>query len=120
MENLEWITFVLLALASFRLTRLLVYDQITSFIRRPFLKEWSEINEEGEKEVYYQPKESGIRGWIGELLSCYWCTGFWSTLILYAGNFFYEELFFHVIVILAIAGVASIIETLVQTLRNDL
>ncbi|PMU54924.1 hypothetical protein C1X86_35365, partial [Pseudomonas sp. GP01-A3] len=39
MISMSWLLLVLLTLASFRLTRLVVHDKITSFIRRPFIDE---------------------------------------------------------------------------------
>ncbi|MDQ7860281.1 DUF1360 domain-containing protein [Peribacillus frigoritolerans] len=26
------------------------------------------------------PKEKGLLGWIGQLLSCFWCVGVWVSL----------------------------------------
>ncbi|WP_108670020.1 DUF1360 domain-containing protein [Peribacillus acanthi] len=106
--------FFLLALASFRLTRLVVYDKITEFIRNPFFDEIEEVNEKGEKEYFITPKTKGIRGWIGALLSCHWCTGVWSAIFLVLAYRFGPNWFGVVIVILAVAGLAALIETLVQ------
>lgn len=108
--------FILLSLASFRLTRLIVYDKITAFLRKPFFDEVEEKNEKGEVEIYIIPKKSGIKGWIGELLSCYWCTGIWSAIIIVAALFFFPYWSNPVIVVLAVAGLASLIETIVQRL----
>lgn len=121
MDVLSVFHFILLVLASFRLTRLLVYDKITEFIRRPFFIEWTEINEAGESEVYLTPKETGIQRWIGGLLSCYWCTGVWSAIGIYTGYIFLPFIFKHIIIVLAIAGVASVLETMIQALmlRDD-
>ena len=105
---------ILLSLASFRLTRLIVFDKITGFIRRPFFDQKEEINRKGETEIYFEPKESGIKGWIGKLLNCYWCTGVWVAIFLVVFSYwvpFWSEL---VIAILAVAGFAAIIESLVQ------
>lgn len=52
---------VLLVLASFRLTHLLVFDTITAPIRRI-------LGGEG------QP---GERPWFGQLITCFWCCGVW-------------------------------------------
>ncbi|PHB05396.1 DUF1360 domain-containing protein, partial [Bacillus pseudomycoides] len=35
----SWLLFFIFALAAFRLTRLIVYDKITAFLRRPFIDE---------------------------------------------------------------------------------
>ncbi|MFB6465361.1 DUF1360 domain-containing protein [Cytobacillus sp. Hz8] len=106
--------FILLALASFRLTRLIVYDKITAFLRAPFFDEMEEENESGEKEIYFVPKKTPIRGFIGELLGCYWCTGIWSAMILYSGFLFWPTILGPVLVVLAVAGLAAIVETIIQ------
>ncbi|MFL6561249.1 MAG: DUF1360 domain-containing protein, partial [Bacillus sp. (in: firmicutes)] len=65
------LNLIILSLASFRLTRLFVFDKITEFIREPFFNEIKEVDEYGEIEVYYLPKEKGVKKFFGELLSCY-------------------------------------------------
>ncbi|OOE06225.1 sporulation protein [Anoxybacillus kestanbolensis] len=101
--------FFLLCVASFRLTRLLVYDRITSFLRAPFHDEF-----EQDGETYIVIKGTGIRKWIGELLSCHWCTGVWCAALLYVGTVYAPTMFMPLVSILAIAGVASVIEMIVQ------
>ncbi|NSL51433.1 DUF1360 domain-containing protein [Calidifontibacillus erzurumensis] len=110
---------LLLSLASFRLTRLLVYDKITNFIRRPFHREVEEKLEDGTVETYIEIKGKGLRRFIGELLSCHWCTGVWSAAGLYTGYLFAPHFFTMIICILAIAGCASIIETVVQRIIDE-
>lgn len=109
----------MLTLASFRLTRLFVYDKITEFIRSPFFDEVEEKNENGEIEIYFVPKKKGIRRFIGELLSCYWCTGVWSSVFLLIIYFQIPKIAHVIIIILAIAGLAAIIEALIQKLLHD-
>ncbi|MEH7887067.1 DUF1360 domain-containing protein [Bacillus sp. JJ1609] len=106
----SWLDLCLLVFASFRLTRLVVYDTITEFLRAPFHETVVESLEDGKTETYIEIKGSGIRYWIGELLSCHWCTGFWCTAIIYAAYEFYPHLSMPLISILAIAGIASIIQ----------
>ena len=91
-------TFFLLALASFRITRLIVFDRITEFIRRPFFDEIVEKNEMGQEE---------------ELLDCYWCTGFWVSLLLFLLYWFFPQVAEPVILVFALAGAAAIIETVI-------
>lgn len=113
LKEISWTVITMLGLASFRLTRLIVFDKITSFLRAPFFNEIEETNEAGEIEIYLIPKEKGLKGWIGQLLSCYWCTGIWVSLFI--GYVYTLELpigeFF--IIILAIAAIGSLIETIV-------
>ncbi|WP_226577011.1 DUF1360 domain-containing protein [Halobacillus litoralis] len=95
--------FVLLGLASFRLTRLIVRDYIMEWLRRPFFTVEVITNDDGDEEEWMEPK-----GFIGEGLSCQWCVGVWSAMIM---------LFFYIIVpygewlvlVLALAGLQSMI-----------
>jgi hypothetical protein len=112
--NIDFTTFIILALACFRLTRLIVFDKITEFLRQPFFDEVEEENEDGTVEVYYLPKKTAIKKFIGELLSCYWCTGIWISALLVAGYLFLPTLFVPIILIFAIAGLAAILESVVQ------
>ena len=112
--KITFLQLVLLSLASFRLTRLLVFDKITEFIRTPFFREINEENEYGEMEVYYLPKEKGVKKFFGELLSCYWCTGIWTTTGIVCISLLYPKFSLPIILILGVAGFASIIESIVQ------
>ena len=111
--------FLVLSFASFRLTRLVVFDKITEFLRRPFFEEFLEINENGEEEVYLLPKKNGLKGWIGNLLSCYWCTGIWIAACLYLCWLWIPLYSTPIILILAIAGGGALLETAVQHWLSD-
>ncbi|MDQ0268710.1 DUF1360 domain-containing protein [Cytobacillus purgationiresistens] len=111
---LSFFEFILLGFATFRLTRLIVFDQITEWMRSPFMREIEEQNEEGENEIYIVPKIGGISGFFGKLLSCYWCAGVWCSVILCVLYFVIPFYGMYIILVLAVAGIASIIETLVQ------
>jgi hypothetical protein len=114
MENVSFLQLMILSLASFRLTRLLVFDKITEFIRHPFFDEVEEENAAGEREIYYIPKPSGPKRFFGELLSCYWCTGIWTAVIVVGSSFLFPGYSWPIFVILAVAGMASILETILQ------
>ncbi|MEW9109816.1 MAG: DUF1360 domain-containing protein [Cytobacillus gottheilii] len=117
--ELTWLELFIIVLASFRLTRLLVYDQITQFIRSPFFNEVEEVDEFGQKETYLVPKNRGIRGFFGQLLSCHWCTGVWCSIFICSLFFVYHSIAFPLLLVLAVAGLASIIEVLVQKWLED-
>lgn len=117
--DISWLELGLLSLAVFRMTRLFVYDQIMEWLRRPFMKEYEEENEDGEIEVYYVPIEHGFRGWIGSLLSCYWCTGVWIAAGLYGFYVMAPFIMGPIIIIFALAGLAALIETIVQKMISD-
>ena len=110
MIEISWINLAILTLASFRFTRLIMYDEITSFIRAPFLAINTEYDDNMEITHNIEIKGSGLRYWIGTLLTCYWCTGIWSSIIavyLYC----YIPFAFPLLLMFAIAGAAAIIET---------
>lgn len=86
---------LILMFSTFRFTRLIVDDKITEPIRRPFFTE-----EVIDGELYDVPKNL-----MGILLSCHWCVGIWSAIIMYAC---YQTWYLDLIpVILCIAGLGS-------------
>lgn len=70
--------------------------------------------ENGEKEIYFEPKEKGLKGFIGELISCYWCVGIWSATGIYFFYWLFPAFVSPLLIVLAIAGLASIIESIIQ------
>jgi hypothetical protein len=114
----SWLQLFIFGIASFRLTRLVVYDNVTEFIRKPFHKEINEIEADGTTSTYIEIKGTGLQRWIGELLSCYWCSGVWCASILYFYWIIWPSGSEPLIIILAIAGVAGIIETIVSKLLD--
>jgi Protein of unknown function (DUF1360) len=68
--------FVVLAAASFKAARTLARDEVTSFVREPFVA--GEAHEGGE-----EPLETGdLRQAIGELVTCSRCGGTWAAAAL--------------------------------------
>ncbi|MGW4569121.1 DUF1360 domain-containing protein [Streptomyces sp. NPDC004561] len=66
---------VLLGTATYKASRLLTRDKITSFLRAPFTHRTGE----GEaSEVMDAPRGSGVRRAVGDLLSCPFCTSAWA------------------------------------------
>lgn len=97
---------LIISLASFRITRLFVFDKITENLRSPF---FDEMMEEGE--IFLVPKPKGVRKWIGEMISCYWCTGIWVSAALVIGYTYLPSFFIPLIIIFAVAAIASVVET---------
>ncbi|PKG25563.1 DUF1360 domain-containing protein [Niallia nealsonii] len=114
--DISLMDFILLILASFRITRLLVYDRITEFIRSVVLEEVTEKNEMGEDTVYYVPRPGRVRGFFGELISCYWCTGVWSAIFLILLYYLFPAICTPFVLVFAIAGAAAFIEAVLQKL----
>lgn len=106
-------------LASFRLTRLIVFDEITSVLRRPFHEEVVETDHAGTTNTYLVIKGTGIKKWFGELISCYWCTGIWSSAFLYGGWLIWPAITEIILFILSIAGGAAIIETVISRIIGE-
>lgn len=83
-------SFILMALAIFRLVRLFTYDHITSFFR-----EW-----------FAGKPETSLLGTMGALLNCPWCTGLWfSFLVVFFA--YATPVAWPIILILALASIAT-------------
>ncbi|MDG9725234.1 MULTISPECIES: DUF1360 domain-containing protein [unclassified Streptomyces] len=64
----------LLGTATFKVSRLLTKDKVTSFLRAPFTQRERESNA---NEVMDAPRGSGLRRAVGDLVSCPFCTSTW-------------------------------------------
>jgi hypothetical protein len=105
-ESLTTVDFALMVLATFRLTRLFVYDKITAFFREQF----SDAVETKDGYTLVKPAR-GPRRTLADLLSCPWCFGMWA-----AGTvaFFYllTPYAFFVVLILALGALGSLLQIL--------
>lgn len=111
--------FVVICLAAFRLTRLIVNDTITGFIRKPFHNLVEETNAEGTVETYIVIKaEKGLKYWIGYLLSCYWCVSVWMAFFSWLFYTLYPVVTGPILIIFAVAGVAATVEAYVSRVIN--
>src|SRR3954470_20062902 len=63
--------FAVLSAAAFKAARTLSHDEVTSFIRQPFVRG---VAHSGEQE---EPVEGGLEQAIGELVTCSRCIGTW-------------------------------------------
>lgn len=107
MYHISWMTYVMLILASYRLTHLIVFDKITEFIRKPFVKKIKVQTDDGTK-TKEVPKSL-----FGYLLKCYWCAGVWSAIFIGTAYLLFPKITFVFILIFSIAGGQSILETFV-------
>jgi Protein of unknown function (DUF1360) len=73
---------LLLAAATYKLSRLVTKDRVTGFARAPFTRFTGEA---GPAEVAEEPRGRGLRRAIGELLVCPYCVGQWIAAALVAG-----------------------------------
>ena len=84
---------VILALAAFRLTRFVVYDNITQWFR----------------DLVETPDQYSFLGTINALVNCTWCTGLWAALVVATVHFAWPEFWFFLF-ILALGGAASVLQ----------
>jgi Protein of unknown function (DUF1360) len=64
--------FVVLSAAAFKAARTLSHDEVTSFVREPFVKGHAHTGEDEE------PVQGGMEQAIGELVTCSRCIGTWT------------------------------------------
>jgi uncharacterized protein DUF1360 len=64
--------FVVLSAATFKAARTLSHDEVTSFLRQPFVRGEAHSGEDEE------PVEGGFEQAIGELVTCTRCVGTWA------------------------------------------
>lgn len=70
--------FLVLGAAAFKASRTLSHDEVTSFIRDPFVRGHAHSGDDEE------PVEGGMEQAIGELVTCSRCTGTWVAAALAA------------------------------------
>ena len=107
-QNISWFTFMILVLASYRLTHLIVFDKITEFIRDPFLRKTTTFTPGGEVVTKKEPTSK-----FGYLLNCYWCTGIWISAIIVSIFALTPKFSLPVFFVFSIAGAQAILETFV-------
>ncbi len=73
-ERLSAADLALLATATHKLSRLIAKERVTSFLRAPFTRYTGEA---GPAEVSEEPRGTGLRLAVGELLVCPFCVGMW-------------------------------------------
>jgi hypothetical protein len=82
---------LIIALATFRITRLVVYDKITRWFRDLFMG------------------RNGPLGTVADLLQCPWCIGIWASLVVVFCYVLFPWAWF-IIFFLAMAGVGSFLQ----------
>jgi hypothetical protein len=81
-DRIDGRDLALLTVASHKASRLISKDRVTSGIRAPFTQYQDDA---GPSEVSEQPRGSGLRRAIGELLICPYCLGMWTSAAFVAG-----------------------------------
>jgi hypothetical protein len=105
-QELTFIDLTLITLASWRLTRLFVYDAVTKFVREQFM----DVKKVGRGYQLVKPK-TGPRRTLSDLFSCPWCFGVWAATLVTFG-YLWSEWFVFPTVLLAVAAVATFLQLL--------
>jgi len=105
---------VLMALAAFRITRLIVYDKIARWFRELFA-ESKEVERDGIIYIEVSTLPSGFRHTVYDLLNCPWCIGIWGGLVV-AFVYFVFAWGWLVVYFLALAGAASLIQVVANSI----
>lgn len=82
-DRLRWSEWLLLGVATHRLSRLVSLDMVTSPLRAPFTR-FEEFT--GEGEVRETSRGRGLQQVIGDLVTCPYCTGMWIATALRLGR----------------------------------
>jgi hypothetical protein len=104
--------YILITLATWRLTRLFVYDGVTKFIREQF---W-DIKKVGKGYQLEKPK-TGPRRTLADLFDCPWCLGVWAALFVVFVYLITPYAMFPII-LLAVSAVASFLQVLSNLVGN--
>jgi hypothetical protein len=94
---------LILSLASFRLIRLFIYDNITLCLRDLFT---DVVHEDGK--YFYRESKNSFKVTLHKLMNCPWCFGIWCSFI---GSFLYFTFppLQIIFVVFAISGIASFV-----------
>lgn len=87
-----WDAFLMM-LATFRLTRLIVYDSITKWFR----------------DFFEDAQPYSLTGTLKTLINCPWCMGLWFAAVV-AAAYFYAPFLWFFIFVLALGGAATFVQ----------
>jgi hypothetical protein len=107
-NSVPWLDVILMAFATLRITRLLVYDKITRWFRELFVERKS-VEREGQMWVELKPLGRGFRHTAHDLLQCPWCMSIWSALLVVLFYFVFSWGWI-LILLLAISGAGSLLQ----------
>lgn len=105
--------YLIVTLATWRLTRLFVYDNITRFIREQFM----DVVKSGRGYRLEKPK-TGPRRLLAELFTCPWCSSVWAaTIVLFLYLITPYAVF--PLAILALSAIASFLQILTNLVGHN-
>ena len=100
---------VVIALATFRLVRLVTFDKIFASVRHMFLVRQADGS--------YTKPDGGPRRTVAELMECLWCTGIWAALCA-TTLYFISDFGRFLTIILAVAAVGSFLQAYSRTMGH--
>ncbi len=112
LAELTTVDYLLITLASWRLTRLFVYDAITKFIREQF---W-DVKKVGKGYQLEKPL-TGPRRTLADLFDCPWCFGVWAAAVVIFLYLITPYAVFPVL-LLAVGAVATFLQLLANLVGN--
>jgi hypothetical protein len=89
-------TFILLALAAYRITRLLIQDEILA----------------GPREALFNRLKPTSK--ITYFLNCYWCLGFWVSILVVLAYSLFPGVMIVVALVLAMSALVGIVDALLN------
>lgn len=107
------VDYILIILATWRLTRLFVYDVVTKWLREQFY----DLKKTGRSYELVQPP-AGPRRTLVDLMSCPWCFGVWAGATV---TFFYLLTPYAIfpVIVLAVSGVATFLQLLANLVGHQ-
>jgi hypothetical protein len=104
-----------IGIATYRLSRLITHDRVTSVLRQPFVESGKgEEQIEGTKE---QPKGRGLQLAIGQLLNCAWCASVWSGTFNVSAYLLFPRLGRMFLMVLMASGIAEFLDPIFPMLN---
>ena len=106
LSALTFTDYILITLASWRVTRLFVYDAITKVVREQF---YDVV--QTDRGPVLQKAASGPRRTLADLFSCPWCFGMWAAAVV---TFLYllSDWMIYPTILLALSAVATFLQLL--------
>lgn len=101
--------FIIICLATYRLTHLMVFDKIFEPIRKLFvLRSPGEMK--GQFVLTYELQGGPVRQFFGNVLNCFWCAGIWVAAAIVIAYRLWPDISIWVYYALAAAAVQSLLE----------
>ena len=110
--SVEFFDFTILTLATFRMVRLFVYDDIFLFLREGLMEKETVVID-GLQKTFFIPSHYPFVRTVYKLAVCPWCMGVWLALCS-SYVFYLLPQSYLLFLVLAIAGVATTIQLLVN------